>query len=104
MNTLGTLYQEKHAAVHRLTGTFAFFDQEASRYRNELMVAETQLTNFDSDVGIVAPVAQKQLLLEEIGQFRTDRNRIAPVLTQHAGVPLHWKRKRLPPPIARRRR
>ena len=72
LNTLGTLYQEKHAAVHRPTGTFAFFDQEANRYRDELVDAEAQLTSFDSRDGIVAPAVQKQLLLEELGQSRSD--------------------------------
>lgn len=72
LNTLGTLYQEKHAAVHRPTGTFAFFDQEANRYRDELVSAEAQLTDFDGKDGIVAPVLQKQLVLQELGQFRAD--------------------------------
>src|SRR5271167_3050599 len=44
--SLATLYEEKHAAVHRPAGTFAFFDVETNRYRNELAAAETQLTEF----------------------------------------------------------
>ena len=44
LQTLATLYQEKHAAVHRPAGTFTFFDQQAARYRNELAAAEEKLT------------------------------------------------------------
>jgi uncharacterized protein involved in exopolysaccharide biosynthesis len=72
LNTLATLYQEKHAAVHRPAGTFAFFDQETSRYRGELIAAEAQLTDFDSKDGIVAPAVQKQLVLQEISQFQAE--------------------------------
>jgi uncharacterized protein involved in exopolysaccharide biosynthesis len=72
LNTLATLYQEKHAAVHRPAGTFEFFDQEATRYRGELIAAEAQLTDFDDKGGMVAPAVQKQLVLQELSQFQAE--------------------------------
>jgi uncharacterized protein involved in exopolysaccharide biosynthesis len=69
LQTLATLYQEKHAAVHRPAGTFGFFDQETERYRNELASAETNLNDFDSREGIVSAAAQKQLVLQQLSQF-----------------------------------
>ncbi len=72
LQTLSTLYQEKHAAVHRPTGTFNFFDQQASHYRDELAEAETQLTNFDAQENVVAPAAQKQLVIEQLSQFEAE--------------------------------
>jgi uncharacterized protein involved in exopolysaccharide biosynthesis len=75
LQTLAALYQEKHAAVHRPTGTFSFFDQQASRYRDELAAAETQLTDFDGRENVVAPAAQKQLVLEQLSQFEAELQR-----------------------------
>ena len=69
LRTLATLYQEKHAAVHRPAGTFSFFDQETERYRNELASAETRLNEFDSREGIVSAAAQRQLVLQQLSQF-----------------------------------
>jgi uncharacterized protein involved in exopolysaccharide biosynthesis len=72
LQTLAALYQEKHAAVHRPAGTFSFFDQQASHYRDELAAAETQLTDFDGREDVVAPAAQKQLVLEQLSQFEAE--------------------------------
>lgn len=72
LGTLATLYQEKHAAVHRPAGTFSFFDEETNRYRNDLAAAEMQLTDFNSQAGIISAVAQKQLVLQQISQFEAE--------------------------------
>jgi uncharacterized protein involved in exopolysaccharide biosynthesis len=72
LQTLATLYQEKHAAVHRPAGAFSFFDQQASRYRDELAGAETRLTDFDGRENVVAPAVQKQLVLQQLSQFETE--------------------------------
>jgi uncharacterized protein involved in exopolysaccharide biosynthesis len=69
LQTLATMYQEKHAAVHRPAGTFKFFNAQADHYRTELAEAETVLTDYDSREGIVDPAAQKQLILQELSQF-----------------------------------
>jgi uncharacterized protein involved in exopolysaccharide biosynthesis len=72
LQTLATLYQEKHAAVHRPAGTFDFFDQQTDRYRDQLAAAETELMNFNNRENVVAPETQKQLLLQQLAQFETD--------------------------------
>ena len=72
LQTLATLYQEKHAAVHRPVGAFSFFDQQATHYRDELAGAETRLTDFDGRENVVAPAAQKQLLLRQLSQFEAE--------------------------------
>ena len=69
LQTLATMYQEKHASVHRPPGTFRFFDQETQRYREDLAGAEAALTDFDSRQGIVEVTAQKRLVLEQLSQF-----------------------------------
>lgn len=70
LQTLAALYQEKHAAVHRPTGTFGFFDQQAANYRGRLAAAEEKLTDFDAQEGVVAPEAQKELMLQQLSQFQ----------------------------------
>jgi uncharacterized protein involved in exopolysaccharide biosynthesis len=75
LQTLAGLYKEKHAAVHRPEGAFSFFDQQTSRYRDQLATAEEQLSAFDEREGIVAPAAQKQLALEQLSQFSSDLER-----------------------------
>jgi uncharacterized protein involved in exopolysaccharide biosynthesis len=72
LQNLGTLFQEKHAAVHRPPGTFRFFEQETQRYRDELAEAESQLTSFNSREGIVAAAAEKQLILQQLSQFEAE--------------------------------
>lgn len=72
LQTLATLYQEKHAAVHRPAGTFGFFDEQVGRYRHELAAAETRLTDFDRQQGVVAPDQQKQLVLQQLSQFEAE--------------------------------
>ena len=72
LSTLATQYQEKHAAVHRPVGTFDFFDQQTGRYRDELAAAETKLVDFDRSEAVVAPASQKQLLVQQLGQFEAE--------------------------------
>jgi uncharacterized protein involved in exopolysaccharide biosynthesis len=72
LQTLALHYQEKHAAVHRPAGTFTFFDQETDHYRNELAIAEAQLTHFNNQEGIVSAAEQKQLVLQQLSQFEAE--------------------------------
>jgi len=72
LQTLATLYQEKHAAVHRPAGTFRFFDDQAARYREDLAAAEARLTDFDAREGVVAPAEQRQLVLQHLSQLESE--------------------------------
>jgi uncharacterized protein involved in exopolysaccharide biosynthesis len=72
LQTLATMYEEKHAAVHHSPGTFRFFDQETDHYRAELAAAEARLTNFDTKESLVSPAEQEQLVLQQLSQFEAD--------------------------------
>jgi uncharacterized protein involved in exopolysaccharide biosynthesis len=72
LQTLASLYQEKHAAVHRPAGTFTFFNQQTDRYRNDLAAAEAQLIAFDNRQGVVAPETQQQLVLAQLSKFEAE--------------------------------
>ncbi len=72
LQTLATLYQEKHAAVHRPAGTFHFFDQQAAHYRDELAAAEEKLTTFDRSDHVTDPAVQNQFQMEKLAEFQAE--------------------------------
>ena len=69
LNTLSSLYLEKHLAVHRLPGAFDFFQKQTERYRNELTANEGHLIRFDSDSGLVSPQLEKEITLRKQSEF-----------------------------------
>jgi uncharacterized protein involved in exopolysaccharide biosynthesis len=96
LQTLASLYQEKHAAVHRPAGTFKFFNAQADHYRDELAASETALTSFDAKESVVDPAVQKQLVLQQLSTFEAgyhlaqtnsvEAQRRAEALRAHAAV------------------
>lgn len=69
LNTLASLYLEKHLAVHRLPGAFDFFQKQTERYRNELTANEEHLIHFNSDTGLVSPDLEKEIALRRQSEF-----------------------------------
>ena len=69
LNTLSSLYLEKHLAVHRLPGAFDFFQKQTERYRNELTANEEHLVRFDNDTGLVSPELEKEIALRKQSEF-----------------------------------
>jgi uncharacterized protein involved in exopolysaccharide biosynthesis len=59
LNSLATLYVQKHVAVHRPTGSYAFFAREADKYRSALADSEARLATFGSEQGVVAPDVER---------------------------------------------
>jgi uncharacterized protein involved in exopolysaccharide biosynthesis len=59
LKSLGTLYVEKHVAVHRPTGSYEFFAKEADKYHRALAESEARLANFGSEEGVVAPDVER---------------------------------------------
>jgi uncharacterized protein involved in exopolysaccharide biosynthesis len=69
LNTLSSLYLEKHLEVHRLPGAFDFFQKQTERYRNELTANEAHLVRFNSDTGLVSPDLEKEIALRKQSEF-----------------------------------
>jgi uncharacterized protein involved in exopolysaccharide biosynthesis len=69
LNTLSSLYLEKHLAVHRLPGAFDFFQKQTERYRNELTANEEHLLRFNTDTGLVSPDLEKEIALRKQSEF-----------------------------------
>jgi len=69
LNTLASLYLEKHSAVHRRPGTYGFFQKETERYRTELDEANQRLVAFNRAAGVVSPDVEKGNVLNAEAQF-----------------------------------
>ncbi len=65
LNSLASLYVEKHLQVHRPSGEFKFFDQETAQLRKGLDLAETRLTDFTRDGGVVSAQMERDLTLQK---------------------------------------
>jgi len=69
LNKVANLYLEKHLAVRRPLGAFAFFQQQADRYKKELQTAQSNLTEFTRQAGIVSARQEKESALSRRGEF-----------------------------------
>lgn len=80
LNTLASLYLEKHLAIHRAPGEFEFFHQQAEQYRTALTNAENKLTNFSREQGVVDPTLEKDIAVHKLadveGDFKTTKANI----------------------------
>ncbi len=68
LEQLAELYMQKHLAVHRLPGTFNFFQRESERSQGELDQAQSELIAFRNKEGMAAPDIEKQITLQRLGE------------------------------------
>jgi uncharacterized protein involved in exopolysaccharide biosynthesis len=69
LNTVSTLYLEKHLAMHRAPGVFDFFHQQAEEYRNALAKSEARLADFGQREGVVSPTLTREITIHKLGEF-----------------------------------
>src|SRR5262245_684904 len=69
LNTLSTLYLDKHLALRRAPGAFEFFNKQAEGYRKNLEKAEAELSNFSRKEGVVSPPLQKEIRIRRLAEF-----------------------------------
>ncbi len=69
LNTLASLYTEKHLEVHRPSGEFKFFDQQTEQYRKGLQRAEQKLTDFTRQHGTVSAQMERDITLQKLSEF-----------------------------------
>lgn len=72
LNSLASLYLEKHLAMHRDPGQFEFFHQQAEQYRKALANAEEKLTSFSQQEGVVDPSLQKDISVKKLAEIEAD--------------------------------
>jgi uncharacterized protein involved in exopolysaccharide biosynthesis len=72
LQTLSTLYLEKHLLVHRPPGALDFFQQQAGQYHDGLASAEQQLASFSRDQGVVSIDLEKDITLRKLSDFEAE--------------------------------
>jgi uncharacterized protein involved in exopolysaccharide biosynthesis len=98
LQTLSTLYLEKHLTLRRPPGSTDFFEQQSDKYRKALADAESRLAQFSQQAGVAAPdelrtdmaqqVASTEALLYQTKQaVAGDEQRIKDEETQISAVP-----------------
>lgn len=70
LSLLGTLYLEKHVAVHRPRGAYDFFQKETDKYREELSAAEKRLMDFNREANVISAPLQKDAALQKLADFQ----------------------------------
>jgi len=98
LNTLSNLYLETHLAMHRISGAFDFFHQQAEEYRNALEKGEEKLGEFGHKEGIVSPTLTREITVRKLSEFEASlletqaaiaetQRRIKTLETQLASLP-----------------
>jgi len=75
--TLNETYLQKHLDIHHPTGQFQFFDEQAQKYKQDMLLAEGQMKQFAGQQGGVAPSTLRDMTLQKLtdfnGQLETTR-------------------------------
>lgn len=66
LQSLASLYLEKHTQVRRPGGEFQFFDEQTAESRRQLESAERKLLDFNNAHGIVMAAQQRDLILQRL--------------------------------------
>jgi uncharacterized protein involved in exopolysaccharide biosynthesis len=66
LKTLADRYLEQHLSVHRPSGAYDFFEQEADRYRKSLADYELRLARFNREQGVVSGELEKEIALRQL--------------------------------------
>ncbi len=69
LNTLASVYVEKHKAVRRSPEELPFFDQQTQRSRAQLDAAETRLLDFTEEGGVVSGTLERDLSLQRAAEI-----------------------------------
>jgi uncharacterized protein involved in exopolysaccharide biosynthesis len=67
--TLDQAYLEKHLEVHHPAGQTEFFEQEAAKYKQDMMKVESELSKFSGGQNSVAPTVQRDMVLQKLADF-----------------------------------
>jgi len=82
LNTLASLYLEKHLALHRAPGELDFFHQQADEYRKALADAEARLARFGRDEGVVDATLEKDIVVRKLTEFEAESKAALARLTE----------------------
>ena len=83
LNALSVAYSEKHLEVHRSSGEFKFFDQQTEQYRQGLVSAQAQLTEFTNKNGVVSADTERDLALRRVDEFNAEAQQAKADVTEN---------------------
>ncbi len=66
LQALADAYFERHLQIHSNAGSFAFFQQQAEAYEQQVKDAEKRLVEFQNTSGVVGAPEQKDLLIRKV--------------------------------------
>jgi uncharacterized protein involved in exopolysaccharide biosynthesis len=69
LQSLASVYQEKHMEVHRPGGQLHFFDQQTGESRRQLEEAKRKLVDFTTIRGVVMAAQQRDLALQRVDEL-----------------------------------
>jgi uncharacterized protein involved in exopolysaccharide biosynthesis len=76
LRTLAAAYTEKHAEVHRPSGEFKFFNQQAEQFHQGLEQAQHKLTDFSQQSGVVAAQLERDSALQRADEFDSNAHQL----------------------------
>jgi uncharacterized protein involved in exopolysaccharide biosynthesis len=72
LNSLASLYLDKHLAMHRAPGEFEFFHQQAEQYRKALTSAQEKLMAFTQQQGVVNPAVEADISVHKLAELEAE--------------------------------
>lgn len=76
LNTLASSYVEQHTRVHRPTGQFQFFSQQASESKSRLETAQGKFVNYSRSGGVVSAALERDNALQRCGELESGYRQI----------------------------
>lgn len=77
VSSLVEFYLEEHARINRTPGAHKFLSEQTERLRSDLGKAEESLRALKEETGLVAPEAQRQIVVERIGRLEGELSGIS---------------------------
>jgi len=74
VNDLCHFYVDRHLEVHKNSGAYSFFSEQANALHQKLQKCETGLSDFEAKHGIVAIDQQRQLSLQQLADYEVQLN------------------------------
>lgn len=75
INTLANVYLEKHLLIHKNSQSYNFFEEQSELLKRKLERAEEAFRTFKKQHSVTAIGEEQKLLLNQIGDLRSELNR-----------------------------
>jgi uncharacterized protein involved in exopolysaccharide biosynthesis len=98
LQSLASVYLEKHMEVHRPGGQLHFFDQQTGESRRQLEDAKKKLVDFTNSRGVVMAAQQRDLVLQRVNELEASyqETQVQRSETEHRVQELNAQLTRLP--------